>query len=668
MTTQVSSQIKQQAKGRWPDILAELGIEISRNRKHGPCPVCGGKDRFRFDDKDGSGTFFCNQCVPKSGDGLALIMSVLGCGFKEALKLVGDIIQVDPSNNNEASKKIKILRAFEWTDAKGRRAWHLRTNDPNHKFIWNQKADGSGKGTLKPCTPDLYLRDQVIAAYNAIVAAGERDADTINRWLKELGLYPKTIATTPYSGEASVNAEMLTLLYGKKQISVIGDNDTTGETYRKNICELLGEKVNALYSVWAPKEFNDVTEWAEAGGTAQDFEELLKEAKPHECSNLFECGLPLTDLSDLLNETDEQVQYLVKDLLPMGGVSVIGGKPKAGKTTTVRNLCLSVAKGEDFLGLPTAQGPVIYCAFEEKRSEVKRHFMDLGADGSLLISAFIGRSPDDLIEKIRVSVINRKPVLIVLDTLAKATTKVRDFNDYAAVTQALDPFLQIARETGAHLLFVHHAGKSDREGGDALLGSTAIFGTVDTALIQKRTDKYRTIEAQCRYGTDIEASVLEWDADRRSITLGGSKKEADVDRSKNAIKTFLGAQETPVSREVIEDGVEGRTGYLRKALKELVESEGVARIGKGGKGDPFMYASGKTEILSTLENYSCSVVPHIYTEQGNKNGENNETPHNQRANSCSRINGPTDTPPHSPEQAYSGKITTAQEEEIPIDV
>ena len=48
---------------RWLAILPALGVpsHFLRN-KHGPCPVCGGKDRFRFDDKDGKGTFFCNGC------------------------------------------------------------------------------------------------------------------------------------------------------------------------------------------------------------------------------------------------------------------------------------------------------------------------------------------------------------------------------------------------------------------------------------------------------------------------------------------------------------------------------------------------------------------------------------------------------------------------------
>lgn len=61
-----------------------VGEEFLRNR-HGPCPVCGGKDRFRFDNK-GSGAFFCSQCG--SGYGFQLVMRLYGVDFSEARKRV----------------------------------------------------------------------------------------------------------------------------------------------------------------------------------------------------------------------------------------------------------------------------------------------------------------------------------------------------------------------------------------------------------------------------------------------------------------------------------------------------------------------------------------------------------------------------------------------------
>jgi len=73
----------------WPAVLVQLGVpeHVLRN-KHGPCPGrgCGGKDRFRFDNKHGHGDFFCNQCG--AGDGFKLLQLVHGWSFSEALDRV----------------------------------------------------------------------------------------------------------------------------------------------------------------------------------------------------------------------------------------------------------------------------------------------------------------------------------------------------------------------------------------------------------------------------------------------------------------------------------------------------------------------------------------------------------------------------------------------------
>nr|WP_264757533.1 primase-helicase zinc-binding domain-containing protein [Klebsiella pneumoniae] len=64
-------EVTHAAAGRWPSVLAGLSIDVpDSSRRHSPCPACGGKDRFRFDD-NGRGSFICNQCG--AGDGLDLI-------------------------------------------------------------------------------------------------------------------------------------------------------------------------------------------------------------------------------------------------------------------------------------------------------------------------------------------------------------------------------------------------------------------------------------------------------------------------------------------------------------------------------------------------------------------------------------------------------------------
>ncbi|MEN4506651.1 primase-helicase zinc-binding domain-containing protein, partial [Enterobacter hormaechei subsp. steigerwaltii] len=64
------------------------GVKVIKNR-HQACPVCGGSDRFRFDDKEGRGTWYCNQCG--AGDGLKLVEKVFGLNASEAAGKVNTV-------------------------------------------------------------------------------------------------------------------------------------------------------------------------------------------------------------------------------------------------------------------------------------------------------------------------------------------------------------------------------------------------------------------------------------------------------------------------------------------------------------------------------------------------------------------------------------------------
>lgn len=82
------------AQGQWRGILLQLGLpESCLNGKHGPCPLCNaGTDRFRFDNRQGSGSYICGQCG--AGTGIDLAMKFRGWNFQTAAKEVEAICQV----------------------------------------------------------------------------------------------------------------------------------------------------------------------------------------------------------------------------------------------------------------------------------------------------------------------------------------------------------------------------------------------------------------------------------------------------------------------------------------------------------------------------------------------------------------------------------------------
>src|ERR1700753_4437636 len=88
--------------------------------------------------------------------------------------------------------------------------------------------------------------------------------------------------------------------------------------------------------------------------------------------------LVFRSFSDLYHNPPEDVPFVVQNLLPTGGLSVLLGKPKAGKSTLARQLLVAVAQGGDFLGRNCEQGDVLYVALEEKESEVVSHLKQLG--------------------------------------------------------------------------------------------------------------------------------------------------------------------------------------------------------------------------------------------------------------------------------------------------
>lgn len=110
--------VRNAANGQWQSILAEFGANpLHLNGKHHPCPSCGGTDRFRFDNKDGRGTYLCNQCG--SGDGFSLAGKLLGKNtardFPEILIHVGGLVGVTPSdsilNQDQIKNRQKVTQA-----------------------------------------------------------------------------------------------------------------------------------------------------------------------------------------------------------------------------------------------------------------------------------------------------------------------------------------------------------------------------------------------------------------------------------------------------------------------------------------------------------------------------------------------------------------------------
>ncbi|EPR4179458.1 primase-helicase zinc-binding domain-containing protein [Salmonella enterica subsp. enterica serovar Bareilly] len=189
MKMNVTETVKQ-ACGHWPRILPALGVKVIKNR-HQSCPVCGGSDRFRFDDKEGRGTWFCNQCG--AGDGLKLVEKVFGVTPSEAAGKVnavtGNLPPVAPEviaaaeAGTDADRKAAAALAvwlMEKTRPASGNAYLTRKGFPGHECVMLTATHKTGGVTFRAGDVVVPLYDDAGALVNVQLI----NSDGLKRTLK----------------------------------------------------------------------------------------------------------------------------------------------------------------------------------------------------------------------------------------------------------------------------------------------------------------------------------------------------------------------------------------------------------------------------------------------------------------------------------------------------
>jgi len=93
------------AHGRWREILCAVGIDSKfLRKKNGPCPICGGKDRWSYTDRHGDGDYICRSCG--AGKGVQLVSRFKGCDFATAAREVDGIIGNLPTRCAQPERRV----------------------------------------------------------------------------------------------------------------------------------------------------------------------------------------------------------------------------------------------------------------------------------------------------------------------------------------------------------------------------------------------------------------------------------------------------------------------------------------------------------------------------------------------------------------------------------
>ena len=350
--------------------------------------------------------------------------------------------------------------------------------------------------------PGLFGPDEL--GQNVFLVEGE--TDTMRLWQElhaETG--KSTYSVVGLSGIETWHDALADRLKDATHVYVILDNDKDYnvqgrvDTAWRNIRASLGAKAKR---VRLPGDVKDVCEFFKTGYSLENLHSLLESSQ----------GQSRWRPLDLTQEPPP-VDWLVDNLIVRGASHILMGEPGIGKSWLTMALCLGVVRGTEWLSHPVLhKGRVLYADEENAEGlvfhrlrrqlgmtdEEARNVRYLNNQGIML-----DRDPDSFIDE----ALEFGPQLIVLDSLTRFHMGEEDKAGPMAqlYNMALKP---LARETGAALVLLHHAGKTDSNSSyRRSRGSGEIIANVDIGIDARQsginTMTLATFKSRFRQAGDV---------------------------------------------------------------------------------------------------------------------------------------------------------------------
>lgn len=191
--------VRQRAHGRWTEVLAAAGVDAAiLQHRNGPCPLCGGTDRFQYTDKFGEGNYHCRQCG--AGGGFKLLQAVKGEDFHAALLEVERCLGILPAASQPSrpsaapADRMKRLVQRIWDEGRP-----PSTGDEVDQYL-------RGRGLALQAYPGV-LRFHPCLGYFEKDAAGKS---------KQIAEYPAMLACVQGPDGQAVTLHRTYLHHGKK--------------------------------------------------------------------------------------------------------------------------------------------------------------------------------------------------------------------------------------------------------------------------------------------------------------------------------------------------------------------------------------------------------------------------------------------------------------------
>ncbi len=513
-------------------------------------------------------------------DGKLLLKCHAGCTYEAVLSSLG----LDRSVTS--NQPMKIVETYPYVDEDGRLLFEVVRLEPKSFRQRRKTSEGTLKYSVEGVRKVLFRLPKVVKAVSKgeiiYLCEGEKDVLTLEK--------NSLVATSNPMGAGKWDPGYSKSLAGANIIAVI-DRDEAGTKHAALLKSELQSVAKSLKFVQA-KSGKDATDHFAAGHKVEDFEQFVFPLRE------VQSRLGLMSLAELYDMPDIEFDWIIEDMMPTGSFTVLIAKPKVGKSTIVREMIRAILSGEDFLGRKVQQGSIFYFALEERQRSVKEFFQSLGVPGiSPLHIAWTKEVCPDL-DTLRSFIDLHRPILIVIDTLIRFF-EIKDLNDYAEVSRKLSPAVELCREMGVGILATHHSRKGEGDDtGDSALGSTAIFGTVDTLLrLRKDHVGIRKLNSEQRYGEPLEETIIEFDKESMRITLGETSQKKRAVDLRSRILEVLGNQVIPLS----ELSVKIPDNRLNAQIGIMVDDGTLDRTGAGRKGSPYKIWRTRTEFDSVSD-------------------------------------------------------------------
>lgn len=210
--------------------------------------------------------------------------------------------------------------------------------------------------------------------------------------------------------------------------------------------------------------------------------------------------------------TPMKKQHFIVDEIIYPGLHILSGDPKIGKSWMMMDMCLSIAKGEKFLGRRTEIGHVVYMALEDTFSSLQSRMYELTDEPTdnlqyVLLGNSIGNGLEDDLRECKKVFSDLK--LIVIDTLQKVrgTVDMKYGTDY----KELSVLKSIADELDIAIILVHHNRKAhDSNPNNMISGTNGLAGCADGLLVftKKSGDKNAVLNISGRGAPSLEINLV----------------------------------------------------------------------------------------------------------------------------------------------------------------